>query len=222
MTIDVQNTQPTEQKPNDKEYNFRQLEAKYERIVAAERAEKERISREFEEERRRLQQKAAPEEEEEADEPFVDHKLLNRRLTSFEKKLEEKIDKKAEEKARNLIESDRKDSWIRANSDFYEVLQHAEKLAQKNPELAETILQMPNTFERQKLVYSNIKALGLHQAEQKQPSIQEKVDANRRSPYYQPSGVGTAPYAAAGDFSSAGKKNAYAKMKELQDRLRLG
>jgi len=63
--------------------------------------------------------------------------------------------------------------------------------------------------------------MGLHQPEQKQASIQEKVDANRRSPYYQPTGVGSAPYGNTGDFSPAGQKNAYAKMQDLKNRLRI-
>jgi len=80
---------------------------------------------------------------------------------------------------------------------------------------------MPEGFERQKLVYKNIKALGLNMPEVKQPTIQDKIDANKRSPYYQPSGVGTAPYASVGDFSSQGQKQAYAKMQELKNKLRI-
>lgn len=218
MNEQVQDTTTTEQKPNDKEYNFRQQEAKYERMLAQERAARAEMEKEFQ----RLQESSKNKfpEDDTDDEPYVDHKRLEKKLTSFEKKLEEKIERKAEEKARNLLESEKRDSWIRSNSDFYDVLKHAEKLAQQNPELAETILQMPEGFERQKLVYSNIKALGLHKAESKQPSIQEKIDANRRSPYYQPTGVASPPYAAAGDFTPAGQKNAYAKMQELKARLR--
>jgi hypothetical protein len=71
------------------------------------------------------------------------------------------------------------------------------------------------------LVYKSVKALGLDKPAQKQSTIQEKVDANRKSPYYQPSGVGTAPYNSQSDFSASGQKNAYDKMKELQSRLRI-
>ena len=57
---------------------------------------------------------------------------------------------------------------------------------------------------------------------QKEPSIQDKIDANRRSPFYQPSGIGSAPYAGPdGDFSAAGQKTAYDKMQELKSRLRI-
>jgi hypothetical protein len=112
--------------------------------------------------------------------------------------------------------------WIENNPDFFEVLQkHADKLPTIAPKLADSILKMPDSFERQQLVYNNIKALGLDKPEQKQSSVQDKIDANRRSPYYQPSSVNTPPYAAAGDFSESGKKNAYQKMQELKNRLRI-
>ena len=119
-------------------------------------------------------------------------------------------------------EQEKQESWIENNPDFYDTLQeHADKLVKKTPQLAKTILQMPDNFERQKLVYLNIKELGLDKPETKQQSIQEKVDANRRSPYYQPSGVATAPYAQVGDFSQSGQKNAYQKMQELKKQLRI-
>lgn len=209
--------QNQELKVSDKELNFRQLESKFQKQLDQERQarmEAERKMQEF--------SKKNTIEEDDDDEPYVDHKRLNKTLSSFEKKIEEKIDQKSEEKARSMIEQNKRDFWLKQNPDFYDVLQHAEKFAQRDPDLAETILEMPEGFERQKLVYKSIKALGLHKPEEKQPSIQEKIDANRRSPYYQPSGVGTAPYASMGDFSAQGKKQAYDKMKELQARLRIG
>jgi hypothetical protein len=218
MTAPTQENQvqTPETKQNDKELNFRALEAKYQKQLEQERQarlEAERKAQEFSQKQNN--------QEEDDDEPYVDHKKLNRTLSSFEKKLEEKIDRKAEEKARSMIDQNKRDSWLKNNPDFYDVLQHADKFAQKDPELAESILEMPEGFERQKLVYKSIKSLGLHKPEEKQPSIQEKIDANRRSPYYQPSGVGAAPYASMGDFSSQGQKQAYEKMLELKARLRI-
>ena len=210
-----------QQKPNDKEYNFRALEAKYQRQLEQERAENARIARELEE-TRRLQQNKQPEEDEDDSEPYIDKKRLNKTLTNLERKFEEKIDKKAEEKARKLFEEERTNTWLASNQDFYEVMQHAEKFAQKNPVLAEAILKMPEGFERQKLVYSNIKALGLDKPEQKTSSIQEKIDSNKRTPYYQPSGIANAPYSSVGDFSPTGQKQAYQKLQELKARMRLG
>jgi len=101
-------------------------------------------------------------------------------------------------------------------------MQHVEKFAQMDPELADTILEMPDTFERQKLVYKNIKALGVHKPKVVEASIQAKVDANRKSPYYQPTGVSPAPYNnSAGDFSPSGQKNAYDQMQKLKAQLRI-
>lgn len=218
MTSPNDQNQVEVQKTNDKELNFRALEAKYQRQLDQERAARLEIEKQFQESQSRKQ---VVDDSDDDSEPYVDHKKLDKKLSSFEKRMEATIDKKAEEKARSLMQQDRKDSWLRNNPDFYDVLQHAEKFAEKDPELAETILQMPEGFERQKLVYRNIKSMGLDRPEQKQPSIQDKVDANRRSPYYQPSGTGTAPYNTSGDFSQAGQKNAYAKMKELQQKLRM-
>jgi hypothetical protein len=107
------------------------------------------------------------------------------------------------------------------NPDFYHVLELADKFAERAPKLADNILRMPPGFDRQKLVYQTIKELGLHKDEVKQQTIQEKVDAARRSPYYQPTSVGAAPYQSVGNYSPDGQKQAYDKMKELQSRLRL-
>jgi len=207
-----------ENKPSDKELNFRALEQKYQKQLEQERQarlEAERKAQEL------SSSKSSQDDDDNDDEPYVDKKRLNKTLSKFEQNIEKKIEQKAEERARYLIDQQKREGWIKNNPDFYEVLQHAEKFAQKDPDLAESILEMPDTFERQKLVYKNIKALGIHKPEAPQQSVQQKIDANRRSPYYQPSGVGTAPYASAGDFSEAGQKNAYDKMQQLKKQLRI-
>ena len=218
MTEQVQNVQTQqEQKPSDKELNFRILEAKYEKQLSQERAareEAERIARE-------MQLRKNMDNEEEDDEPYIDQKKLEKKLAKFGEQTKQQTQSDIQRAVQQALNEERKQNWLKNNSDFYEVLQNADKLVQKDPELAETILEMPDGFERQKLVYKNIKALGLHKAEAKAPSIQEKIDANRRSPYYQPSGVGAAPYASVGDFSNVGQKQAYDKMQELKNRLRL-
>lgn len=216
MSVEATENQ-SQEKPNSKEFNFRQLEAKYENIVAQERAEKEKLMQQLEEARKT--QTAYDDSSD--DEPYVDHKKLEKKLAKFGEQTEKKTEGKIQQAVQHALNEERKKNWLSQNPDFYDVLQHAEKIVEKDPELAATILEMPDGFERQKLVYRNIKALNLHKPEQKQPSIQEKIDANRRSPYYQPSGIAAAPYAAAGDFSASGQKNAYEKMKELQKQMRL-
>lgn len=213
--------QVQEQKPNDKEYNFRQIEKqlmKEREEKAQERAAREELEREIQ--RLRNAHSNADESDEDA-EPYVDHKRLNKKLAKFGEQQEKHTESKIQTAVQTALREERKQNWIKNNPDFYEVLQHADKFAQLDPELAETILEMPEGFERQKLVYKNIKALGIHKPEQKQPSIQEKIDSNRRSPYYQPTGVAAAPYAGAGDFSEVGQQSAYKKMQELKNRLRI-
>lgn len=220
MTSPQENQAPqVQEQPNNKEINFRKQEAMYQRqLEAAEKRAQEAEMRAQEVMSKRHQQ---DDNDDDSSEPYVDHKRLSRQLASFERKMDEKIERKSEEKASAMVAKERKESWLRQNPDFYEVLQHADKFAEQDPELAETILTMPEGFDRQKLVYKNIKALGINKPKVAAPSIQEKVDANRRSPYYQPSGVGSAPYAAQGDFSPAGQKAAHAKMQELKNKLRI-
>lgn len=217
MTVPDQQNQVQENKPSDKELNFRALEAKYQRQLEQARSEAEEAKRLAQEALSRKHQ----DDDEEDDQPYVDDKKLNKKLAKFGEQTKQQTQTEIQRAVHQAIHEERKQGWLKNNPDFYDVMQHADKFALKDPELAETILEMPEGFERQKLVYKNIKALGLHKPEEKAPSIQQKIDANRRSPYYQPSGVGSAPYAGSGDFSAVGQKQAYDKMQELKNRLRI-
>lgn len=223
MTSQSTQNQPTqpqapETKPSDKELNFRMLEQKYEKQLAQERAEKERLAKELEQ-KSRMPYK---EDDDEDNEPYVDHKKLKKEQAKFGQQLKQETQTEIQKAVQTALQQERQQNWIKSNPDFYEVMKHAEKFAQTDPELAETILEMPEGFERQKLVYKNIKALGLHKPPVQQPSIQDKIDANRRSPYYQPSGIAAAPYDSnKGDYTPAGQKNAYEKMQQLKKQLRI-
>lgn len=218
MTVPAQATpQDTAVDKNaDKEKNFRLLEQRYQRQLDQERQARVELENKINQ-----MQQQKPTIVEDDDEPYVNHKKLHSQLSDFERRLEEKFEKKAEEKARMMLGAEKQQTWIKQNGDFYDVMKNADKLAEYDPELAETILEMPDSFERTKLVYKNLKALGLHKEKAKEPSIQEKIDANRRGAFYQPSTVSAAPYATQGDFSKSGQKSAYEQMKELQKRLRL-
>jgi len=215
----VQEAAVADTKLSDKEFNFRQLEAKYQKQLEQERQARLDAEQALLASRQQKEQEIQHEDD---SEPYVDHKKLNKTLSSFEKKMEDKIEKRAKEISRQEQAEDRKQSWLKNNPDFFDVLQYVEKFAQKDPELAETILEMPEGFERQKLVYKNIKALGLHLPESKQSTIQDKINNNKQGLYYQPTGIANSPYQNAGDFSKEGQKQAYNKMKEMQQRLRLG
>ena len=213
----IQANQQQDVKPNDKELNFRALEAKFQREKQEQRQEIERLQRELE-----AKSKAALHEEEEtSEEPYVDHKRLEKKLNKFGQNTQSEIQRAMEAAKHSAKEELKQEMWVEKNPDFYDVLQHAEKLAKDDPELAQIILEMPDNFARQKLVYKQIKKSGYDKPAQKQPSIQDKIDANRKSPYYQPSGVGTAPYSQVGDFSPVGQKNAYDQMQKLKQQLRI-
>lgn len=216
MTSPTQENQVQEPQLSNKELNFRALEQKYQQQLAQERAERERLTLE-------LQQRQQPykEDEEEDSEPYIDHKRLRKEQAKFGQQLKQETQSEIQKAVKTALNEERKQNWMKNNPDFYDVMQHAEKFAQMDPELAESILEMPEGFERQKLVYKNIKALGMHKPQAKESSIQDKIDANRRSPYYQPSGIGAAPYAQVADYSSQGQKQAYEKMQQLKNQLRI-
>lgn len=213
-----ENVAQVENKPSDKELNFRALEAKYRRELEQERAarlEAERIAQEA---------KKLHVEDEDDDEPYVAPKKLEKKLAKFGQSTQTEIQKAMEIAKDKAKEELKQEMWVEKNSDFNSVMsnqQLLQKFWEHDQELAETILQMPDTFERKKLVYKNIKALGIDRPPQQPSAIQQKIDANRQNPYYQPSGIGTAPYQQGGDFSPKGQEQAYNKMKELQARLRI-
>ena len=204
--------------PNDKELNFRALEQKFQRQLDQERAARIEAERQKDEV---LSKRQVQEEEEDDDEPYIDKKKLDKKLAKFGQQAKQDTTSEIQKAVHVALQEERKQNWIKTNGDFYDILQHAEKLAQMDPELAETILEMPEGFERQKLVYKSIKALGLHQEKKKESGIQEKIDQNRKSPFYQPSGMNAGPYSQVGDYSETGQKQAYEKMKQLQNKLRI-
>lgn len=217
MSSPAQENQVQETKPTDKELNFRNLESKYQRQLDQERQARLEAEKKAEE----LSKRQNVEEEESDPEPYIDHKRLKKEQAKFGQQLKQETQTEINKAVHTALQEERRQNWLKTNPDFYEVLKHAERFAEKDPDLAESILEMPEGFERQKLVYKNIKALGLHKPEVKQASIQEKVDANRRSPYYQPTGIGTAPYSQSSDFSPQGQKQAYDKMQQLKKQLRI-
>lgn len=209
------------QKANDKEYNFAQIRQQLEK----ERAEKSALMQELEKTKRLAQEKlSVPDEDDHDDEPYVDHKRLKKELGKVVQRTSSETDSKIQNAVNRALAEERQKQWVKNNPDFYDIMQHAQAFADKDPELAETILEMPEGFERQKLVYKSIKAMGLHKPPEQKSGIQDKIEANRKSPYYQPSGMGSPGYeshAGGKDYSEAEGKSAYAKMQDLKKRLRI-
>lgn len=205
--------------PKDKEYNFRALESKYKQELQKEKEKFDSLQKELSEIKSYMQKKQEPEEDED---PYIDHKKFEKKIQQYDKQRQEKDQSAIQTAIQKAIEEDRKERWLEKNSDFYEILKNADKLYEMDQELAETILKMPDTFERQKLVYKNIKALGLHQEKKNETSTQDKVNQRRQGGYYHPTSQSASPYASQGDFSPSGQKAAFDQMKSLQKRLKLG
>lgn len=196
----------------------------YEKQLEQERLAREQAEQKTLELERRTQQLSKPLDDDDDDaEPYVDKRKLKKELNRFGEQAKQQTSQEIQQAVQQALDQERTKNYLKENSDFNNIMGSdvVQKFADLHPRLAENILRMPEGFERQKLVYENIKALGLDKPQSKQPSIQEKIDANRKSPYYQPNGVGSAPYSNASDFSTQGKKNAFDKMQELKARLRL-
>jgi hypothetical protein len=227
MTIPQENsqtqTQPQAAAVSDKELNFRNLENRYEKMLQEER--QKRLEAET-----ALQKKAAVvmgEDEEEDSEPYVDRRRLEKKLNQNNQKIKAETQTEIQKAVGAALEKERQQQWLRSHPDFYEVMQHAQAFAEKNPELAEDYLELQEAdFKKQKMVYNNIKAVGMHKKEEPKPSIQDTINNNKKGLYYNPSGVGSAPYqgyiVGGKDFSVTEQQNAFNKMKELQAKLRLG
>jgi post-segregation antitoxin (ccd killing protein) len=216
MSAETQAVELQDEKLSNKELNFRALESKYQKELERERAEKLEYQRLAQEALNRSQK-----EEDDDQEPYVDHKKLEKKLAKFGENTKKETRADIQQAVQAALEQERQNAWLEANPDFYDIMnEHSAKLPTVSPELAKTILKMPDGFDRQKLVYANIKALGLHKPPEKQSSIQDKVDANRRNQYYQPSGVAP-PFSNQGDFSPEGQKAAYLQIQKLKENMRL-
>lgn len=209
---------------NSKEINFRQqeaaLKAHYERQLEQERRARLEAERAAEEARKK--QLSVDDDEDSDPEPYVDHKKLKKVQQKYKQEIKQETQSEIQKAIQQAKAEAAREAWLETNHDFDDVLSHADKLAAKSPTLANTILKMPDNFERQKLVYQTIKEMGLHKPEEKKPSIQQTIDNNKRGQYYQPSGISTAPYQGqTSDFSKTGQAEAYKKMKSLIENVRL-
>lgn len=220
MSVNPVAEQPVEAKISDKEINFRRQEEallkKVEQEKQARLALEQRLA-ELEKGKSKIQEH---DDEEDDSDPYVDRKKLKKALSEFGRQSHESTKSEIQRAVHTALEEERKQQWLKQNPDFDEIMGHAEAFYRKDPELAETILKLPESFERVKLVYKNIKALNLHKKEEDKPSIQDTIDRNRRSPFFNPQ-TSTSPYQSQGDFSAAGQKSAYEKMQQLKKSLRI-
>jgi hypothetical protein len=214
----VTNQQSTDKVAVDtsKDYNFAQVRKQLQESTRA----AEQAKREAEQAKQELEAlKRGRDEQEDYDsssEPYVEHRTLDKRIKKLEENFEKKIERQAEMKARAIFEQHQQQTFLRNNPDFNEIMspELLQKFGDKHPSIAESLMAMPDSFDRQKLVYENIKALGIHKPPEK-PPIQETIEKRRVSAYYQPTEASTPPYAANPDCSEAGQKAAYEKIQAI-------
>ena len=209
---------------SDQEVNFARLRKQLEQ----ERAEKLQIKQRLDEiERLQVQKVQSPvshDDDDDSQEPYVDNKRLKKSLTNLKEDIKKSFKEEVQQEARVLIEQQRQQTYVKSNPDFNQTLtpENIELFAKEHPAIAEGMLRMPDTFDRQALLYEQIKAFQAKKKEAERASVQQTIDQNRKSPFYHPTGIGTAPYnAMQGDFSEAGQKNAYEKLQALKARLRI-
>lgn len=224
VSPEVQNTTLSQaehtQKPNDKEYNFAQIRQQLEK----EKQEKIQMKEEIEKLKKVAHEKLSSHDDDDDDEPYIDKRRLKKELNKVVEQTSTETDSKIQSIVNKALSEERQKHWLQGNPDFQEVMQHAQKLQDSDPELADIILGMPENFERHKLVYKHIKATGLHKPAQPKSNIQEKIDANRRSPYYQPSGIASPGYGIVNggkDYNEAEMKSAYDVMQQSKKRMRI-
>ena len=219
MSLENQVQPEQTQKLTDKEINFRKQQQMYEKMLQ----EREARIAELEKSYRNNERNNQDDDDDSDDEPYVDKKKLGKALNKFEGKVKELTKAEIQQAVAQALQEERRQTWLENNPDFYEIMNHAEKFAEKAPGIAKSILAMPDNFERQKLVYETIKTMGIHKPPE--ASIQATIDSKQRGPYYQPTGMAAAPYGLPGtggkDYSKSEKESAYAKMQELKSRLRI-
>lgn len=221
MTTPVQENKPEDVRQDTSEINLVKQRQFYERKLAEERAAREEMEKRMQELQQKTEQLASSDEDDDP-EPYVDHKRLAKKLAKFEEQTAKKTRSELDQTKEQVKEEIRNELWLENHPDFEETLQHAQKLLDHDPALTNSILLMPDNFARKQLVYNSIKALGLAKPAKKDSGIQDQIDSKQRGGFYQPSGIGTAPYnQAPGDFSQQGQKSAYEYIQSLKARIGL-
>ncbi len=202
----------------EKQKNFAELR----RIAETERAERIRLQEELDD----LKLRSKPAEDDEDDsEPYVDNKKFKKKLNQFEQNLGRQTSDIVKHEVEKALREERKQSWFKTNTDFHKVMtpELLNKFEDQYGDEARSILTHPDEFERQRLAYYSIKAKGLDRPEVKKQTAQELADQNRRTPYYQPSGVSSSPYGGTvgRNVSEEEGKAALANMRNLQKNLRI-
>ena len=107
--------QPQEaSKVDNKELNFRKQEQMYQKIVDEERRAR------LEAERKLQQMVAGSQDDDVSDEPYVDEKRLNKKLTKFGAQTKQETENIVKTAVEDALYEERKKNWLKNNTDFKE------------------------------------------------------------------------------------------------------
>lgn len=227
--VNSQEVAQPEKKASDKEFNFRRLEAEREKEREARiKAELEAQMRQKELEE--IKEYLKPKEKDPFDDSddVIDPELRSRieaklakERSTFERKAEEIAKSTYERIQREKEEAEKKNYLQKLRGEFkdYDDVVSEQNLAvmfEKDPVFAEAALKIPDDYDRRKLVYARIKALG---PQEEAPSVKDKVLENQKNPYHVPSG--SAPTSNAVDYdlnTRESREAAYKRLKQAQRR----
>ena len=137
---DGQNTPPNSPEngqkvtPNDKEYNFAQIRQQLER----EKQEKNQLKEEVEK-LKKMNSENLGGDDDDYDEPYIDRKRLRKELGKVVEQTKAETDTKIEHMVTKALSEERKQAWLKEHPDFEEVVQHAQKVEDHDPDLAKMI-----------------------------------------------------------------------------------
>lgn len=217
-----------EQRVSDKEHNFRRLEAARE----AEREARIRAEMELQMLRGEMQEIKSmlrPREKDPLDdvEDYVDPARLKAKLelerAAFERKAKDIAKSTYDELKREDQEKEKKDFMTRLKREYpdYDAIMNENTLASLekiDPLFVDTVLAIPDDYERRKKTYAKIKSLP---KQEPKASIKERVEENQKNPYYIPAGSGASGGLPSIEFdvsSKTARESAYAKLKAAQRR----
>ena len=207
-----------QEQPTQQQLNFAALRKQLEEERQA-RAQAELKAQELE---RLASQKLSVQDDDEEDfEPYVDKKKLKKELSKAIDYTKKETRQEIEQAVRNAIEAERQQNYLRENPDYatYMTPERLNEFGNAHPNIAKSLMNMPDSFERQKLVYETMKTLSATKAQQEKASMQDKIDNNRRNPFFS-SQTSSAPYLGGGDFSESGMKSAYEQIQALKSKMR--
>ena len=217
--------EPEQKASSDKELNFRRLE-EARNHDREERIRVETQNQMLQNELNQIKEYMKPKEADPFDdiEEYIDPELKKRLEAKFSN-FASSVERKAAETAKNTYqeiqnkkkEADDKNFMSKLQdkyNDFDEVMseQNIFEIGKQKPAFLKAILKVPSEFEKREDLYleiKNSKAAGV-----KTPTVQDRVQANQKNPYFIPSG--SAPTSNAIDFdlnAPGAREAAYQKLK---------